>query len=258
MSIVNLKNYTCNYLFEDNGKDVTIVFSNSLGTNLSMWDENMPFLNRYFNILRHDTRGHGHSSINGAEVTVGELAEDIIELLDYLKLDQVVFCGLSIGGLIGQHLGIYHPNRFQKIILSNTAAKIGTETGWNTRIEQVAKNGLNSILDGTADRWFTPKYRVQFPEKVTEILNAFAANSLNGYIAGCTAVRDADFTNDLHKIPVPVLIISGTQDEVTTVVHGDFLQQQIPDAQHVQLEAAHLSNKEHPHSFSDYIIQFLK
>lgn len=256
METVELTNYTCNYRLDNSGKKTTLVLSNSLGTSLSMWDVNLPYLSSHFNILRQDTRGHGHSTIRQDEVTIAELAGDVIELIDYLELEHVVFCGLSIGGLIGQYLAIYYPDRFQQFILCNTSPKIGTTDGWNARIKQVTEHGLSSILDGTAQRWFSAHYRETEPSEVQIILRDFARTSLRGYTACCGAVRDADFRQDLGKISGPVLIISGSEDEVTTVEDGNYMQERIPGAEHISLEAAHLSNKEFPQQFAEAIISF--
>ena len=256
MPIVALQQSDIHYKFDDFDQKETIVFSNSLGCDISMWDENIEPLKNHFNVLRYDTRGHGKSSINQDEVSIKDLAEDVIELLDYLRLEKVIFCGLSMGGLIGQYLGIHFPDRISKIIMSNTAAKIGTAEGWNSRIKQVNEFGLSSILKGTAERWFSDKYSSKNPENVNQILEIFALNSLRGYTACCAAVRDADFSEDLLKINVPTLIICGTEDSVTTVADGNFIQNKIPFAKQVSLVAAHLSNKEHPVEFSTYIIHF--
>ncbi len=256
MPKVKLSHFECHYLFEDYGKEITLVFSNSLGTNFSMWDENIPYLKEHFNILRSDTRGHGKSTIHQETVSTEELGNDVVELLDYLKLDKVVFCGLSMGGLIGQYLGIHHPERFSGIILCNTAAKIGTQEVWNTRIEQVKNHGLSSILEGTARRWFTEDYREKYPEKVAQILQNFENNAIEGYTACCAMVRDADFRSELKQIKVPSLIVCGAKDEVATVADGVFLQAQILDAKLVEMEAAHLSNLANPEEFSKHIIHF--
>lgn len=256
MAKVKLSQFECHYFYEDFGHKETLVFSNSLGTNYSMWDENVVFLSRHFNLLRYDKRGHGESTISQNKVSIADLGNDVIELLAYLKLDKVYFCGLSIGGLIGQWLGINHSTRFEKIIISNTAAKIGTEEGWEARVKQVTENGLESILAATAERWFTPDYRAKSPDKVQEILNNFKANSLQGYTACCYAVADADFREQLHNLTVPTLIIAGTRDEVTTVADGEFIQKHIPIASLVTLDAAHLSNMGHPEAFAKHIIHF--
>ena len=256
MPKIQLTNFNCNYRFEDFGHEKTLVLSNSLGTNLLMWEDNIDLLSQYFNILRYDKRGHGESSINQDKLTIAELGNDVIELLDHLKLDQVIFCGLSIGGLTGQWLGINRPTRFEKIVVSNTAAKIGTEEGWGARVKQVTEHGLGSILTATAERWFTADYRIENPEKVQSILNSFEANSLQGYTACCYAVAAADFRKQLNNLDVPTLIIAGTQDEVTTVEDAKFIQDHIPISRLVTLDAAHLSNMEHPEEFAKHIIDF--
>lgn len=257
MQNIQLKNFKCHYKYQDFGHDQTLVLSNSLGANLSMWDDNVDEIARYFNVLRYDKRGHGKSSIHQEKLTIAELGEDVVELVDALKLENVFFCGLSIGGLTGQWLGIHRADRFKKIIIANTAAKIGTIEGWETRIKQVTDFGLESILEGTAMRWFTPEYREKNPEKVEQILNDFKANSLQGYTACCHAVGTADFSEDLHKIEIPMLIIAGEKDEVTTVEDGQFIQENAKNAQLITFDAAHLSNMEHPQEFSKQIIQFL-
>ena len=256
MSQVQLANFVCNYRFENFGREKTLVLSNSLGTNISMWDDSIDELSQHFNVLRYDNRGHGGSTINQDELSIAELGSDVIELLDYLKLDKVFFCGLSIGGLVGQWFGINHPARLERIILSNTAAKIGTEQGWRARVEQVTDHGLGSILNATAERWFTLDYRTKNPEKVEAILKSFEANSLQGYTACCIAVANADFSQQLDDLKVPTLIIAGTQDEVTTLENGNFIQKLAPVASLVTLDAAHLSNVEHPKEFAKHIIHF--
>ncbi|WP_413998602.1 3-oxoadipate enol-lactonase [Flavobacterium sp. W1B] len=256
MSLVKLSNFECHYEFENFGHDEVILFSNSLGTDFSMWEKQVDILSHHYNILRYDTRGHGLSTNDKEELTIAELGQDIIELLDYLKLETVTFCGLSMGGLIGQWLGINHPERFDKIIISNTAAKIGTAEGWNTRIKEVTENGLASITDGTALRWFTADFRKDNPKEVSDILEKFAKNDVKGYCANCAAVRDADFRDQLQNLEVPTMIISGLQDEVTTVEDGKFMAKKIPNSRHFEINAAHLSNVELFEEFSKYIIFF--
>ncbi|PVY37344.1 3-oxoadipate enol-lactonase [Pontibacter virosus] len=258
MPTIKIAGNDCFYNYEDLGHDDTIVFSNSLGTDLSMWDKVVHSLKPHLNILRYDTRGHGQSSINSDTVTIAELGQDVLALLDHLGMGKVYFCGLSMGGLIGQWLGIHHPERFKKIIIANTAAKIGNAEGWNARIAQVKEHGLESILDGTAQRWFTPAFRQEHPEQVSAVLEKFAHTSLQGYIANCAAVRDADFREALPKLAVPTLVISGTQDEVTTPADGEFLASRIPRSRHVQLNANHLSSVELPAEFAKNVLYAAK
>lgn len=258
MSFLTINDTECHYQFDDFGHEKTIVFSNSLGTDFTMWDKQVSYLKNYVNILRYNTRGHGKSS-TGSEKTysIEMLGNDLLTLLDHLALKNIIYCGLSMGGQIGQWMGINTGKRFEKIVICNTAAKIGTEEGWNQRIAYVSEHGLSSILDGTADRWFTPPFREKHPDEVQQILQIFASNSLQGYTACCAAVRDGDFREQLGRIEVPVLIISGSKDAVTTVEDGNFMAEQITNSEHFSLPAAHLSNFEFPEAFSKKLIEFI-
>lgn len=257
MQRIELTNFICNYRYDYYGHPKTLVLSNSLGTNFSMWDDNIPFLSNQFNILRYDSRGHGESTINDSRVSIADLGNDVIELLNQLGMERVYFCGLSIGGLVGQWLGVHHPDRFDKIIISNTAAKIGTEVGWYGRIKSVSENGLGSIAEATAERWFSPNYRRDQAAKVQKILQDFQQTSLMGYTACCYAVGSADFSHELEALQPAVLIVVGTVDEVTTLADGQYLLSVIPHSELTTLPAAHLSNMEYPEAFSKRLIDFI-
>jgi 3-oxoadipate enol-lactonase len=259
MPVITINNNPCYYEFEDFGNSEVLIFSNSLGTNLSMWEQQVDILSHHFNILRYDTRGHGKSGapINpNDKYDIATLGQDVLALMDYLKLEKIHFCGLSMGGLIGQWLGINASNRFEKIVIANTAAKIGNEEGWNQRINYVTENGLQSITTATAERWFTEGFRKQHPSVVSGILDNFVKTDTGGYAACCAAVRDADFRTELHNLEVPTLVISGSKDPVTTVEDAKFLMKRIPLARHVTLAAAHLSNMEKGEEFAKLILHF--
>jgi 3-oxoadipate enol-lactonase len=263
MPIISINKIQINYQFDDFGQREVLIFSNSLGTNFSMWEHQVDILSHHFNILRYDTRGHGQSidlenltKNEPFEYNIATLGHDVLGLMDYLKIEKAHFCGLSMGGLIGQWLGINAPNRFEKIIIANTAAKIGNEDKWNQRIKEVTENGLESIATATAERWFSDNFRKQYPTVVRDTLNHFLETNIGGYIACCAAIRDADFRTELYNLEVPTLVISGTKDPVTTVEDGKFLTKRIPVASHVCLSAAHKSNMEKGEEFSKLILHF--
>jgi len=257
MANLKLLNTKIHFQYEHFSRARTIILSGSLGADLSMWDDQIKWLSKDFNVLRMDIKGLGLSAVEKGELSIAEHGQDVLRLLDALEIPKVYFCGLSMGGLIGQWLGIHHPERFEKIILSNTAAKIGTDEGWQDRIRQVESSGVAALRNTTAERWFTTDFRQTHAEQVDRVLDTFQKTAAAGYIANCAAVRDADFRDSLKNIPVPVLVISGLQDQVTSTADAEYLAQQIPHSKHISLNAAHLSNVECAEAFSKLVLQFL-
>lgn len=246
-----------NYKISGTPNSPVLVFSNSLGADMGMWDELIPFLLPYFRVLQYDTRGHGGSEVTESPYTIDVLGNDVIALLDELKIDKVYFCGLSMGGLIGQWLGINHPDRILKLIISNTDAKIGTAEIWNDRINTITKEGMQVIADGTMERWFTDDFRKNNPNRIAEIKAVFVKNNALGYANSCAAVRDADFRKDLHKISAETLVITGNEDAVTNVEQAKELVKNIPNSNLEILAARHLSSTELPEAYSEILINFI-
>lgn len=246
-----------NYKLSGTPNSPVLVFSNSLGTDMSMWDEVIPYLLPYFQVLQYDTRGRSKSQIKTEPYTIELLGQDVIDLLDTLKIEKAHFCGLSMGGLIGQWLAIHHSDRFPKIILSNTAAKIGNAEGWNSRIETIQNSGLEFIVAATMDRWFTNDFIANNAERVDETHQMFVASDVSGYSNCCEAIRDADFREDLHKINSQILVIAGNEDAVTTTDDAKVLVNKIPEAAIRILSARHLSATELPEKFAEILIEFI-
>lgn len=245
------------YQFDGVEQGPVVLFSNSLGTDLTMWDEVVNKLKAHFRILRYDTRGHGQTPASDSSVGIEELGQDVIGLVDALAIPTVYFCGLSMGGLIGQWLAIHHSERIKKLILCNTAAKIGTPATWNERIETVRRQGLSAIADAVLDRWLTADFRRANPDRRNQLVDQFLATSPGGYIACCAAIRDADFRDEIQRITAPTLIIAGTHDPVTTVADGAFMQEKIANARLCELPAAHLSAVEAADAFAHALNTFL-
>jgi 3-oxoadipate enol-lactonase len=234
-----------------------LVLSHSLGANLAMWQPQVERLASHVRLLGYDTRGHGASSAPSGPCTIAELGEDVLSLLDLLELEQASFCGLSMGGVIGQWLGIHAPHRIHKLILANTAAKIGTTDAWNQRIATVSREGLHTIIPATLERWFTADFRASQPEAVAAIEAMLQATNPQGYAACCAAIRDADFRRSVHAIAIPTMMIAGSQDPSTPPEEGRFLADNIAGSRLVELPTAHLSNVEAADEFNAALLGFL-
>ena len=260
MGSVQLADGVLNYQLEGPEGAPVLVLSNSLGTNLHMWDTQIPAFTAHFRVLRYDTRGHGDSLVTEGPYSIEQLGRDVLALLDALKLDKVHFCGLSMGGLIGQWLGINASERLNRLIVCNTAAKIGSPEVWNPRIETVLRDreaAMVGLRDASIARWFTPAYSEANPESAKRITDMLAATSPEGYAANCAAVRDADFRDQLGQIKAPLLVIAGTADAVTPPSGSLFIQEHVAGAEYAEFQAAHLSNVEVGEPFSRRVIDFL-
>jgi 3-oxoadipate enol-lactonase len=234
-----------------------IVFSNSLGANFSMWDPQAAALEKKYRVLRYDTRGHGQSSVTRGPYSIEQLARDVLALLDALNIARANFCGLSMGGTIGMWLGLNAPTRIEKLVLCNTGAKIGSDKGWNSRIEAVRKDGLKVVASGVIERWFTPDFRARSPQVWESALRMLEAAPPQGYAACCEAIRDYDARDKISAIHLPALVIAGSKDSATPPADGRFIAEQISGARYVELEAAHLSNIEASVRFTGELIRFL-
>ena len=234
-----------------------LVLSNSLGTTFSMWDPQLPVFEKYFRLLRYDTRGHGQSGVPSGPYTIEQLGGDVIALLDALKIKSGHFCGLSMGGLTGLWLGLHAANRFSKLVISSASAKFGTAEGWNARIETVRKDGMPSIAAQVIKRWYTPEFCESAPGLVSATLQMLERVSPAGYIANCEALRDTDLRYSIASIHTPTLIISGAKDPVSPPADAKFLAEKIPVAQYLELNAAHLSNVEASDDYTAAVLRFL-
>lgn len=261
MPTVKLADGELNYRLEGPVDAPVLVLSNSLGTTHEMWDAQVPAFSEHFRVLRYDTRGHGSSSVTPGPYSIDQLGQDVLGLVDSLGIDRFAFCGLSMGGLIGQWLGIHAGERLTRLVVCNTGAKIGTDEVWDERINTVLEGGeqaMRDMRDASVARWFTPDFAAQHPVEVARITQMIASTSPAGYAANCAAVRDADYREQLGAIKVPTLIVCGSQDPVTTPEHGRFIQARVEGAELVEFEAAHLSNVEAGDAFTQRVLAFLR
>lgn len=238
-----------------------LVLSNSLGTSLSMWDAQAAALSRHFRVLRYDTRGHGASGL-GADPSSGytleQLGTDVLRLLDGLGIGRAAFCGISMGGLTGLWLGIRAPDRLERLVVANSAARIGSADGWRQRAAQVSADGMDSVADGACGRWFTPAFSARAPQRVAALVDGLRRTSPAGYAACCKALAAADLRASIAAIGVPTLLVAGRHDLITTPADAAFMASQIANAASVELAASHLSNIEAEAAFSQALLGFLR
>lgn len=234
-----------------------LTFCNSLGTDLHMWDAQVAGLSGSFRILRYDRRGHGKSSAPPPPYALADLGADVIALWDALGIDRTHFCGLSIGGLTGQWLGVHAAARLDRIAVCATAARIGTPESWNARIEDVRANGLETLVSATAERWFTPDFRAAHPDAVKAILDSFAATSIDGYAGCCAALAGADLRGEIAAIEAPLLAVSGEDDPVCPPADLAAIADAVPQGQHASLPGRHLLNRESADRFNVTLTAFL-
>lgn len=258
MPTFNSNDAQINYQTFGNNTKPTLIFSNSLGTNFSMWKPQVDVLKKLFYIICYDTRGHGESTAPKGPYTLAQLGQDVIHLMDHLSIKTASFCGISMGGLTGQWLAIHHPERFNHVIVCNTAAKIGQEQAWTERAKLVREQGLELIASTAASRWFSEPFIQSNTAVIAKLSNDLAAGSPEGYASCCEALAKADLTTEISQIRVPLLVIAGTLDPVTTVADGQYLVNQIRSSALFEIEASHISNIEQAQIFTQTISEFLE
>jgi 3-oxoadipate enol-lactonase len=244
------------YRLEGRSNLPALVLSHSLGCDLGMWAPQMPDLLDHFQVLRYDARGHGASATPAGDYTIDQLGQDVLALADRLKLSEFAFCGISMGGAVGQWMAMNAPQRITKLVLANTAPKFGTAETWDARRKAVLEGGMGAIVEAIMQRFFSAENQQSVWAQSTRAI--VLGTDPIGYAACCTALRDADTRSDLGKISAPTLVIGSDKDPSTPWEgNGSVLARDIPRAQAVRLETAHLSNLEQPHAFTTAILDFL-
>jgi 3-oxoadipate enol-lactonase len=235
-----------------------LMLSNSLASNLGMWDLQVPELAKHFRVVRYDSRGHGQSAAPDRPYSIAELGRDALAILQALNISKAHWCGLSKGGMVGQWLATNAPERFDRVILANTSSHMGPPDVWNTRIATARKGGMAAIADTTIERWFTAGFRGRAADAVAKVKAMILATPVQGYAACCAAIRDMDQRESVRGIKRPVLVIIGKVDPGTTPEMGEQLTASIPGAKSVTLDAAHFSNVEQSAAFTKAVVDFLK
>jgi 3-oxoadipate enol-lactonase len=224
-----------------------IAFANSLGTDVAIWDEVANALAADFDLLFYDKRGHGLSEAAPTPRGIRDHADDLTGLLDHVGWQDTMLCGLSVGGLIAMDLAVRAPARITRLVLMDTAAKIGTPDAWNARIDAVLENGVASIGEAIMARWFSPAYRVEQPEAFSGWRRMLERTPAIGYAETCKALRDADLTDAITGISAPTLVIAGESDLSTPPSLVEETARRIPGAVFRLIEGAgHLPCIERP------------
>jgi len=246
------------YEMEGRADNPPLVFSNSLGTNLHLWDAQAAEAARKgFRVIRYDQRGHGNSEAPVGDYTQERLGLDVIDLLDALRVDKAAWCGLSMGGMAGIWLARRHPQRFSRMALCNTSSYMPTHEFWNARIEAVRDGGMEAIADTVLERWLTPGFRQREPGETSRVRQMIVATNPIGYVGCCAAIRDMDFRGLLADIEVPVLVVIGAHDPATTPAQGEHIAERLPGSRKAVLDGAHLSNIECRGPFNRIVLDFL-
>jgi 3-oxoadipate enol-lactonase len=234
-----------------------LMLSNSLGTNLHMWDQQTPEFAKHYRVIRYDRRGHGQSDVPEGPYSMERFGRDAIAVLDALAIEKTNWCGLSMGGMVGQWLGANAPERVEKLVLSNTNFYYADKAPWQDRIKFIEEKGLEHIVDANMQRWFTEGFRERAPDVMAKMKKMFVATELEGYIGCCQAIMAMDFRDSNPSITTPTMVIVGAQDAATPPAAGEAIQQQIKGAKLVSVDAAHISNMEQPEAYTKAVLDFL-
>ena len=246
------------YQLEGNDDRPVLIFSHSLGADHSMWEPQAAALVPYFRILRYDMRGHGASAVPPGEYTLERLGQDVLDVTDQFGFTQFAFCGISLGGMIGQWAAARTPERLTQLILANTSPKTSPPSLWDERRRTVLERGMASIADLMMERYFSPDTLARKDPRATRVRRNLLGTHPGGYAGCCSAIRDTDNTGLLREIRTPTLVIGSEEDpSLPWTGHSDILVREIPGAMGQQIPGHHLSNLDRPSAFNAALTAFL-
>src|ERR1700737_57408 len=257
MPMINADGCLLNVSVEGRDGGPTLMLSNSLGWTLQMWEPQMKALTQLFRVIRYDRRGHGKSGVPPGPYSLEPFGRDVLAILDDLNIEKVHWCGLSMGGMVGQWLGANAAQRLGKIIFSKTACFFPPPTNWLNRIKAVKQGGIAAVADAVIGGWLTADFRGRAPQISANMKAMLVASPVQGYLACCEALSTLDQRELLPGIKSPTLVIAGRHDMATPIAAGELIRSQIPGASLTILDAAHISNVEQPHAFTEAVIGFL-
>ncbi len=259
MKFVSIDGGVTHYSVEGPEDGRPIVFVNSLGLDLRMWDDVASILRSNYRIVRYDKRGHGLSDCPPAPYSLDQYVSDLNSLVEYLGLPPAALVGISIGGMIAMEFAAAHPDLVAHLVLFDTAARIGSAEAWETRIQEVEGKGLEGMTSIILSIWFSRSFAEEQPAMHRGYRNSLVGTPLEGYLGACAALRDADLSQRVAALEAETLVIAGDQDSSTSPDQGRALAEVIPSARFELIEdAGHLAPVEQPESAAKMIRAFLE
>lgn len=260
-SYATINGFDLAYSVHGDARRPVVVLSHALATSMELWGYQIPLLASHFRVVLYDLRGHGKSGTPGDVCTLAALASDVAGLLDHLKIPRASFVGLSIGGMVGQHLALQFPDKVTALVLCSTGGRTEPEARLTLgeRIDKVRSDGLKSQLDATLARWFTPRFIEEAPETIAWVSQLILGTSIDGFVGCARAVQGLDIIGSLGQVRARTLLIPGEFDLAFPEKVSRAIQQKIPNADVVVLNgAAHIGNVEQAHRFNEILMHFLK
>ncbi len=258
MPLINVGGTRSFYRLEGREDRPTLILSHSLGVDHGQWNMLVPDLLPHFRVLLYDIRGHGASDATPGDYSIEQLARDILAIADALNIQSFAFCGLSLGGMIGQWLGAAFPQRLTGLVLANTSPRYADPSILETRRKKILQEGMASVEETAMERFFSPEMLAANPPQIATTRRTLLSTNPVGYAGCCAAIRDMNQVSLLRQIQVPALLISGDFDVSTPWKgNGDLIAKEVPGIKVVHLPAGHLSNLERPRSFSAAVLNFL-
>jgi 3-oxoadipate enol-lactonase/4-carboxymuconolactone decarboxylase len=258
MAFATLESHRAYYRLEGNADKPVIVLAHALGLDHGMWDPQVPDLLSRFRVLRYDLRGHGASDAPAGDYSIEALGRDALSLLDAVGISAAVWCGLSIGGMVGQWIAIQAADRLSALVLANTSPRTADPPAMEARRITVMEKGVAAVVDAAMARFFSPALLARNPPRVASARETFLRTDPTGYAGAAAAVRDLDLRAAIGRIRTPTLVISGDADgSMPWEAHGAVLAGAIAGAKAVRLACAHVSSLELPRTFTRTVLEFL-
>lgn len=235
-----------------------LVFANSLATDLRLWDDVIERIGGRYRVLTFDQRGHGLSDCPDGPWSITDLADDLLGLLDHLRIERCALCGISVGGLVALDVAARAPARLDAVVLSNTGMVIGSPEVWDQRMMAVEQGGMVAVADATMDRWFRPAFRDD-PTRLSPWRYMVARTPAAGFLRTAAAIRASDYTEAAATLRVPTLVVGGAEDAGTPPDLARALAAAVPGARlEILPEVAHLPCVEDPDAYAVLLTSALR